>query len=237
MNKGTVLIVDDGGLSSALLASLFPMVDPADVYMPFPKVARLSRECTITEKIDGTNGQIYVYETTPPAAICDRHCLRIVDKHLGVKAGSKTRWLSLGDDNDGFARWVYENGDELARGLGVGRHSGEWWGCGIQRAYGQTEKRFSLFNTGRWYPASPVALMSEGSKAQPAPRCCGVVPVLFSGPFETELVQIALNSLRRHGSEAAPGFMRPEGVVVYHSAANIMFKKTLEKDAAPKGKS
>jgi hypothetical protein len=28
--------------------------------------------------------------------------------------------------------------------------------------------------------------------------------------------------------------MRPEGVVVYHTAANIAFKRTLEKDESPK---
>lgn len=210
--------------------------DLQDTYIPFPKIARLSRGCTITEKIDGTNSQIYVYETTISDAVFDPYCVRTVDGHLGIRVGSRTRWITPLDDNDGFAAWVWKNGDELARGLGVGRHSGEWWGRGIKRAYGQAERRFSLFNTGRWYPHSPVALMSDGGKAQPAPRCCGVVPMLFSGPFETQLVDIALASLRRHGSSAAPGFMRPEGVVVYHHAANIMFKKTLEKDAAPKGK-
>ena len=30
--------------------------------------------------------------------------------------------------------------------------------------------------------------------------------------------------------------MKPEGVVIYHKAANMMFKKTIEKDEEPKGK-
>ena len=30
--------------------------------------------------------------------------------------------------------------------------------------------------------------------------------------------------------------MNPEGVVVFHVAANLCFKKTLEKDEEPKGK-
>ena len=34
---------------------------------------------------------------------------------------------------------------------------------------------------------------------------------------------------------AAPGFMKPEGVVIYHKAANLLMKKTLEKDEQPKG--
>ena len=45
----------------------------------------------------------------------------------------------------------------------------------------------------------------------------------------------ALEALRVRGSEAAPGFMNPEGVVIYHIAGNIGFKKTIEKDEQPKG--
>jgi len=29
-------------------------------FVSFPKIARLSRECVITEKIDGTNASIYI---------------------------------------------------------------------------------------------------------------------------------------------------------------------------------
>lgn len=31
-------------------------------FSPFPKVGRLSRDITITEKIDGTNASIYISE-------------------------------------------------------------------------------------------------------------------------------------------------------------------------------
>jgi hypothetical protein len=34
-----------------------------------------------------------------------------------------------------------------------------------------------------------------------------------------------------------PGFMDPEGIVVYHVAANQMFKVTLKGDDAPKSAS
>jgi hypothetical protein len=37
------------------------------------------------------------------------------------------------------------------------------------------------------------------------------------------------------GSKAAPGFMKPEGIVAFHVAGNIAFKKTIEKDEEPKG--
>jgi hypothetical protein len=37
-------------------------------------------------------------------------------------------------------------------------------------------------------------------------------------------------TMKEQGSRAAPGFANPEGVVIYHEAARIMFKKTFEKD-------
>ena len=45
-----------------------------------------------------------------------------------------------------------------------------------------------------------------------------------------------IERLRHEGSLAAPGYMNAEGVVVYHKACGTLFKKTLEKDEAPKGK-
>ena len=169
----------------------------------FPKIARLSRECIITEKIDGTNGQIYIGE----------------DGEFLV--GSRTRWITPENDNFGFARWAYDNKDDLMA-LGPGRHFGEWWGQGIQRGYALKEKRFSLFNVTRWTEAHPP--------------CCDVVPVLWRGIFETDAVLMCLRDLIETGSVASPGFMRPEGVVVYHVAANMCFKKTIEKDEEPKSK-
>jgi hypothetical protein len=170
-------------------------------FAPFPKMARLSREVIITEKIDGTNAQVFVGEDGT------------------VMAGSRTRWITPGDDNFGFAAWVEEHNDEL-RGLGPGRHFGEWWGAGIQRKYGLKEKRFSLFNVARWEDDRPA--------------CCGIVPLLWRGQFDTHVVEQCLDILRETGSVAAPGFMKPEGVVVFHIAANLGFKRTIEKDEEPK---
>jgi hypothetical protein len=106
--------------------------------------------------------------------------------------------------------------------LGAGHHFGEWWGCGIQRGYGVQEKRFSLFNTSKW--------------TESRPECCGVVPVLFNGIFCEQVVTEALQTLREEGSYAANGFMKPEGIIIYHHAANLYFKKTIEKDEERKGK-
>ena len=175
-------------------------------FVPFPKIARHSRGCVVTEKIDGTNASIY-----------------IADDFTTMLVGSRTRWITPEDDNYGFARWAQEHREELLK-LGPGHHFGEWWGSGIQRRYGLTEKRFTLFNTGRW--GAPDAVL---------PACVSLVPVLYSGPFDTRWIDDALAMLAREGSRAAPGFMDPEGIVVYHTAARQLFKKTIKNDEEPKG--
>lgn len=139
---------------------------------------------------------------------------------LHLLAGSRNRWITPDDDNYGFAGWVQAHREELLL-LGPGHHFGEWWGAGIQRRYDQTEKRFSLFNVARWGKESP-------------PACCRVVPVLYTGPFETDLINGVLMNLRATGSVAAPGFMKPEGIVIFHTAARCLFKKTIEHDATGK---
>ena len=174
-------------------------------FVKFQKIPRLSRECVITEKIDGTNG-----------------CILIMDDGR-VQAGSRSRWITPEADNFGFARWVKDHEEELRTGLGVGLHYGEWWGLGIQRKYDQDRKRFSLFNTAKW------------SDDATRPACCDCVPVLYSGIFTTSAVEGAIAALRQVGSIAAPGFMKPEGVVIYHTAVRMYFKKTLDRDEEPKG--
>jgi hypothetical protein len=53
--------------------------------------------------------------------------------------------------------------------------------------------------------------------------------------FSSELVETSLLRLYSRGSFAAPGFMKPEGIVIFHTAGNLLFKKTLEHDDEPKG--
>lgn len=170
-------------------------------FVPFQKIPRLKRGCVITEKIDGTNAQI------------------AIDADGNVRAGSRKRWITPGDDNFGFASWVEAHEDEL-RELGEGRHYGEWWGSGIQRRYGLEERRFSLFNSSRW--------------AEERPACCDVVPVLYAGEFSTDAVDATLENLHKTGSIAAPGFDKPEGIIVYMPAAGNFYKVLLENDELPK---
>lgn len=188
-------------------------------FVPFPKIPRLRREITVTEKIDGTNAQVVITEDGE------------------VLAGSRNRWITPESDNAGFARWVKENEAQLRDGLGIGQHFGEWWGAGIARGYGLShtrttqdgktkqigtvgEKRFSLFNSHRW-------------KEPPHP--CLVVPTLYIGQYSDSAIQECLDRLRSEGSLAQPGFMRPEGVVVYMHASGTLHKVLLEGDELPKG--
>jgi len=216
-------------------------------FIPFPKIARLNREIIVTEKLDGTNSTIAIInaEGRPvPCAIAD--WTTDDGTNLVMLAGSRTRWITPSSDNHGFAKWVWDHKEEL-KGLGEGVLRGEWWGQGIQRGYGLKEKRFSLFNVQRWclHGQEPgVASVSWDDKAramvtrmqEPLPPCCGLVPVLYRGKFNTVSIEHYLTNLKYGGSLAAPGFMKPEGVVVWHTAANTGFKVTIENDAEPKTK-
>lgn len=207
-------------------------------FTAFPKMARLSRDVLITEKIDGTNAQIFIEEQG--ADIVDPNSKVIACfEEMSIRAGSRTKWITPSDDNFGFARWVQDNAEQLVK-LGPGRHFGEWWGQGIQRKYGLDHKRFSLFNTIRWCESGqepkriPAADPRIEKFQERAPECCHVVPVLYQGPFSTHVVDAILVKLMEHGSQAAPGFMNPEGLVLYHIAGNVGFKKTIHGDESPK---
>ncbi|GAB3863274.1 hypothetical protein GCM10028801_30510 [Nocardioides maradonensis] len=180
-------------------------MDDEIAFAPWPKIARLNRDITVTEKLDGTNAAVIITESGV------------------VAAQSRTRIITSDADNYGFARWVEDHSGALVELLGPGRHFGEWWGQGIQRKYGLTEKRFSLFNTARYGDTDFSALPQVGT-----------VPVLYQGPWDDMAIGYVLMGLEKSGSVAAPGFMDPEGVVIFHSAAQQMFKVTLKGDEAPK---
>lgn len=194
------------------------------VFKEFPKIARLSRPAVVTEKIDGTNASIFISESGE------------------FLTASKSRWITPTDDNYGFSNWAHAHHDELLL-LGPGQHFGEWWGSGIQRGYGlpKGEKRWSLFNVSRWCLSgeTPKQIPTNDPRVfktqQVLPPCCSLVPVIASGQFDTINYGNVLAYLKEFGSKAAPGFMKPEGIVVFHIAGNVLFKKTIEKDDVPKG--
>jgi hypothetical protein len=207
-------------------------------FQPFDKIARLKREQVITEKLDGTNAQVAIFELEDDgeyaAALDDPYCISVYsgaeegDSPLAMYVGSRKRWIACegnaslpkGCDNFGFASWVLSNVNDL-RSLGVGRHYGEWYGKGIQRGYGLDEKRFALFNTARWGDHNPNT-----------PICCDVVPVIRD-TITNEIItdpEEAMDDLHRHGSQQVRFFNEPEGIVVYHTASRTLYKQTFGND-------
>lgn len=175
-------------------------------FVAYKKIPRYRRDIVITEKIDGTNAVIHFSESGV------------------ITAGSRSRWIAPGKstDNHGFAEWAEDHYEELLV-LGPGYTFGEWYGSGINRAYGlkNGEKRFALF-------VDPVDRKGE------LPKCCEVTPRLYTGVRSEAVIEIALRTLADQGSFAAPGFMRPEGIVIFDTASRGLHKITLEHDEMPK---
>ena len=187
------------------------------IFEAFPKIGRLKRDCLVTEKIDGSNAQIGIIKDDGNTSGAVAY-----DGGYAMFAGSRSRWLQPGKttDNFGFAGWVVDNSSALFA-LGEGRHFGEWWGLGIQRGYGLTERRFSLFNPYRW-------------KDDVRPACCHVVPILYQGVFDSAAIEGTIETLKDVGSYARPGFGNPEGIIVWHSATKTYFKRLIEGDKMSK---
>lgn len=166
------------------------------MFEEWPKIQRYRKvRALVTEKIDGTNAQIYVPE----------------DPTSPLLAGSRNRWLTAASvsgkqstDNFNFADFVLANGEVLRR-LGPGRHYGEWYGAGIGRRYGLTERRFALFNVDRY--------AKDGLPAG-LPANVGIVPTVYHGEFNPDAIDAAIRGVYAGGSVAVPGYNNPEGVVI-----------------------
>ena len=179
----------------------------------FSKIGRLNKECTITEKIDGVNGQI------------------TFDEDGNMLVGSRRREIfpegtegkPKGCDQNGLAQWAYKHQALLFDYLGTGRHFGEWAGKGINKRYPRlTGKQFFLFNTFQWE-----------TKDNPIPDnllCAGltVVPILAIAPFSTELVDKTMADLKNGGSCLSGD--NPEGIVIYHHGLSTYMKVTFDFD-------
>jgi hypothetical protein len=206
------------------------------IFKAWPKTPRLMKPMVVTEKIDGTNGAVIVRKQPEGKAYDGRY------EHLAgyrdgeayfVGAQSRNRLLPMGPlgmddhdwqkrDNAGFGGWVKENAWALAQTLGEGHHYGEWYGHKIARKYGMTGRRFALFNVNRYAYINDPTIDSV-----PALE---TVPVLYEGEFSTSAVVQVYNELMRTGSQAVPGFMNPEGVIVFHSASGQVYKYLGEDD-------
>lgn len=154
-------------------------------FKKWPKIEQLVKcQLVITQKINGTNGQIEVM---------DSGALRI---------GSRTRYLGPGSDNFNFWSWCMDRKEKIAQSLGIGRHYGEFCGPGIQSGEGLTERTFVLFDhhrhTGKELP--------EGFRCVPV-LFDGVVKDIGWA------INDSLARLKLHGSQLVPGFMHPEGIM------------------------
>ena len=171
------------------------------LHIKWPSIQRLSNEtCYITEKIDGTNGVIHVAD----------------DQR--VTAGSRNGWITPDADNFGFAAWVRDHAPQLSQ-LGPGFHYGEWYGVGIQRGYGLTDRRFASFE---WW-------------RNDLPSCMGKVPLLAMRQADTVKYDEYIADLCANGSKLVPGFMDPEGIVIqFKNEREAKFKKFCRNDLIAK---
>ncbi|TDB90937.1 hypothetical protein E1264_03790 [Actinomadura sp. KC216] len=200
-------------------------------FKAWPKTPRLMKPMVVTEKIDGTNGCVVISRqqgwASPSHNFVTVPIENTADAYL-VGAQSRKRMLPMGprgmddlswqkEDNSGFARWVRENATELAETLGEGYHYGEWYGQKIQRGYGLSGRRFALFNVSRY-----ADVVNDPTK-DPIPGL-ETVPVLYEGEFDTRMVKYVYDDLMTNGSRAVPGYMNPEGVIVFHTASQQVYK-------------
>lgn len=206
-------------------------------FKAWPQVSNLTDEVTVTEMIDGAGAFAIHIERLKFNQATGEITIRagdVIDYESGemafyrLTAQSRTRLITPKDDTQGFAKWVADNSSGLVSALGEGIHYGEWWGYKINRGYGlpKGDKRFSLYNTERWTHLD--------GKQVPGLYC---VPVLDSGSLFQDTwsslktpVHIAVDILRQSGSQAAPGFKDPEGVVVFHTGGRVMFKYRFDED-------
>jgi hypothetical protein len=175
-------------------------------FQAWPKTTRY-KDVIVTEKIDGTNAAIII---------------DIEGDEFGAQ--SRNRLVNPASDNYGFATWAYKNQVELTDLLGPGRHFGEWWGVGIQRNYGLSHRRFSLFNTSRWKKEQDQDfVVIDGVPVGP-------VPVLKIATMFSFDIDDVMTDLLETGSHASPGFMKPEGICVFDPETRVVKKKTFEGD-------
>ncbi len=167
----------------------------------YPKIENIKKiYMSVTQKIHGTNGQIYI--------TCN-------GKDYNIYAGSRNRWLSLNNDNAGFARFVHDNRHEIVNLLGEGRHFGEWAGEGINTGEGMKEKKFFLFDWRRW-------------QKMPLPKGIDSVPVLYTGDWSRQQLEAIMQDLKLNGSRIVPGYMKPEGIVI--NLAGKLYKKVFDEE-------
>jgi hypothetical protein len=161
-------------------------------FKAFPKMPRVNNTPVfISQKLNGTNACIHIYSDNTNA--------------LQIKAGSRNRWLTIEDDNFGFAKFVSERAHQLIEALGEGTFYGEFVGPGINSSEGLKTKQLFLFDTHR---------LDRPEIVSKFPNDVGLVPILWKGSLDTmDLLRIT-KELKINGSKLVPGFMGVEGIVI-----------------------
>ena len=161
---------------------------------------------------------MYYYKQTDHLNECnypDQFTIYSNETEYNVWAQSRTRLITPEDDNFGFAKWVQDNAEQLIKDLGEGHHFGEWWGKGINRGYGLEKRRFSLFNPNK-----------HSSVCHTVPH----IRTLTFDEFEnTTWLETTKDEFEEFGSFAAPGYMKPEGLVIYAEKAKTYWKVIIDK--------
>ena len=206
----------EGTVLGKQIVESFRQAAALPTFVSFGKIERWKEpvECTITQKLHGTNAHILIEKLVVSSESGPTDPQLNYTKWV-VQVGSRTRWIRVGDDNYGFAAWVEKNKVELIDFLGEGHHFGEWCGPGINSGEGLDEKTFVLFD---WWKHA----------YKPLPKGVALVPVLYNGPWNEYTMSIVMNELKTQGSRLRPGFMRPEGVVMYLNGRS--YKSTFEQE-------
>ena len=154
----------------------------------------LFRDVTISEKIDGTNAQVFV--------VAEDRGRRQPGRGLGGSLRKRTTSVSRRGSPIMLTSCASSAQDVI---------SAEWYGRGIQRRYGLQDRRFALFNS-----------CTDGPRS--ARRAAAIVPVLTTRTMGADVVSECLETLRSGGSLARSGFHAPGGIVIYHHASGGMFR-------------
>lgn len=206
------------------------LLDPTEIvkedtfgeFKSWGSTTRENKNKTITEKIDGTNACIVIYNGK-------------------VTAQSRKRIITPDDDNYGFARWVYDNAGVLMDTLGYGYHYGEWYGEGIQKnPLGIEGKRFALFWATKYTEQNGYELNKvDGLET---------VPLLHHGQCDIWTIPNIMQDLDTYGSKVVGAKTTPinipgldeflfnkaadaEGIIIWNNETRTRTKMLLEDDA------
>lgn len=230
------------------------MNTPNIPFEPWPKIPRLMKDIVITEKIDGTNAGIYVDpaeclaghgpEDAKVYAASRKRWITPEKDNFGfarwVEENAATLAADLGPGMH-FGEW-WGQGIQRKYDMDHKRFSLfniRKWGAQTANEDPRCARKGSHIES---KGERICACREERGEAEFETPNLDVVPVLYEGPFEPEEIRCGLildgapwahcmKYLRIDGSVAAPGFMDPEGIVVYHTAAGHPFKYTLDRDS------